>query len=439
MNPILQPKINPTQKVGLINYYLLCAKLVMFKNKQEIQEVMDQTLVKLSLLKLEGDRVRLTNIFNLCVNLGAKLNLPILKLKPKKSGFGVEKWIYDFEQKEILENPQIYDFLINNVDISSVDKCKLDSIFMQSLMADLILINYKKNISYLSSYLEQKFKIANQLNSQYCAMSELENILHRGNVFKNQISRFLALTSIFSYREIFDNLSVKFKSQCYQEFSKMSVLGKKALTAILIKNKNEEAIFNLLNYGLKLNWDIAIEDGRKNIVAFEMLYSLQWVKAILDHPNLDIRLTNSRGENILHLLGASALEDSSIEESLSRKIVALSEQQKSNLFFQTNEEGLTPLMKAVVFQDENLINFITNFNVKPWDKLDGAPMYESAMDFLNNQVLRNTEENTWGSLMDYFKDSFWLGLAKKWNSEFYYLKLQKEISSNKKDKKLIKI
>ncbi len=400
---------------------------------------MEQVLIDIPLLRLEKDKKRLTNVFNLCINFGAKLNLPTLKLKPKKSENGSEKWIYDFEQKEILENPQIYDFLINNVDISDNEKCKLDSIFLQSMMADLILINYKKNISYLSSYLEKKFQHANELNSQYCAMSELENVLYRGNVFKNQISRFLALTSIFSYREIFDNLSVKFKAQCYQEFSKMSILGKKALTAILIRNKNEEAIFNLLNYGLKLNWDIAIEDGRKNIVAFEMLYSLQWVKAVLDHPVLDIRLTNSRGENILHLLGASALEDSSIEESLTRKIVDLSEQQKSNLFFQMNEEGLTPLMKAVVFQDENLINFITDFNVKPWDRLEGAPLYESAMDFLNNQVLKDTEENTWGSLMDYFKDSFWLGLAKKWNSEFYYLKLQKEISRNKKDKKPMKI
>lgn len=430
---------NPAENVGFNNYYLQYIRLYAWGNSELAQQLLDKIIKDIPYIDNPETFKKAKFLFNLCLSKGAKLNLPTLKVKGRRIKKDIENWIYDFDKKEIIEDVKIYDFLISNQKISSDDKCKMDSILLQSMMADLILLNYNKNLNYFSKYVEQKYNSSHALNAQYSALTEVEYILHRGHVFNNQISRFLALSSIFGYREIFDNLSTKFKLICYQEFEKLSVIGKKALTSLLVKNKNEEAIFNLLNYGLKLNWDITVEDGKKNLVAFEMLHSLQWVKAIVEHNSLDIRQTNSRGENILHLIGVCALEDSSIEYSLRRKINEYSHEQKNNLFFQVNEEGLTPLMKAVVFQDEKLIDFISEFNIKPWDELKGAPSSESALDFLNNHILTSTKEGPLGSLIDYFKDSFWMVLAKKWNSEYYYLKLQSELSISGSKKKAAKI
>ncbi len=431
---------NPANIVGFTNYYFKYFSLKLFRNKNLAQRIFEEFTE--NIIKQDGINSKnmssVISMFKICLKNGAKINLP--KLKVKANIFNhLNDDFFNFKNKEIIDNVDVYDFLISSPDVDIKDKCQLDSILLQSMMADLILLSYNKNINYFSKYVEQKATSSNALNAHYSALTEVENILFRGFVFDNQLSRFLVLSSVFNYREIFDNLSMKFKLICYQEFSRLTSVGKKALTALLIKNKNEEAIFNLLNYGLKLHWDIPIEDGKKNLVAFEMLHSLNWVKAIIDHNGLDIRQTNSRGENILHLIGVCALDDPSIEIALRRRINELTVDEKNHLFFQLNEEHLTPLMKAVIFQDEKLIEFIQEFNIKPWDKLEGAPFHESALDFLNNHVLTHTEEGSLGSLMDYFKDSFWMGLAKKWNSEYYYLKLQKELSNNGQRKKSLKI
>lgn len=423
------------------NYYIRYFNLYLSSSDLFAQKILDENLGLLSNVANNSEKQKIANICNLALKKGARLNLPILKVRPKTVNGNKENWIYDFENNQVIESVEVYDFLINSPNVSQEDKCKLDSILIQSMMADLVLLNYNNKSNYLSKYLDQKMKKSIKSRWIYSAMEELENILCRGHVFNNQVSSFLTLSSIFSYREIFDNLGTQFKVNCFQEFSKLNIIGKKALTSMLIKSRNEEAIFNLLSYGLKLNWDIPTEDGKKNLVVFEMLYSLQWVKAFIENQNLDIRLTNSRGENILHLIGSSALSDSSIEESLRRRIVELNPEERSNIFFQLNEENMTPLMKAVVFQDEKIINFISEFNIKPWDELDGAPSYKSPMELLNDYILRFSEKSAWGCLMDYFKDSFWVGLAKKWNSEFYYKKLQKDLieKSPKTNRKAVKI
>jgi len=428
----LKNKPNPT-KVGFSNYYVTLGRIYLPNSSEFTQNTLNFYLKNYNEIMSSKKK----NIINACLKNGAKLELPILKVKPKKTSNHNESWIFDFNNKQIIENVELYDFIINNQNIDTKEKVILDSILLQSFMADLILLNYQKSIKYFSNYLENKSTQSLRLNAQYSPMSEVENILHRGHIFKNQISRFLSLSSLLGYREIFDKLSSKFKLICYQEFSQLSIIGKKALTALLIKSRNEEAIFNLLNYGLKLNWDIQVE-GKKNIVAFEMLYSLHWVKAIVEHKGLDIRLTNAQGENIIHLIGACALEDSSIEDSLRQKINKLNKMEKENLFFQMNNDGLTPLMKAVMFQDEKLISFIREY-MNPWDKASGAPLYESAIEFLDNYLLTSKEEGAWGTLMEIFKNGFWFELSKIWNAEYSFLNLQRELTNTKQNKKTFKI
>lgn len=442
MKFIQSQQLSPRKGAGsyYIHYVNLC-----ISDKNFAQKILDENLKALPLINNEREKKKNISLCNLALNKGAQLKLPTLKVRPKTVNGNKENWIYDFENKEIIENVEIYDFLIKNPRVSDDDKCKMDSILIQSMMADLVLLNYKNNTShnsmhYLAKYLGQKLQSSINTGWGFSALEELERILYRGHVFRNPISSFLTLSSVFGYREIFDNLGMQFKLMCFHEFSKLSIIGKKALTSILIKSKNEEAIFNLLGYGLKLNWDIKTEDGKNNLVAFEMLYSLQWVKAFIDSSHLDIRLTNSRGENILHLIG-TALSDQGIEDSLRRRLNELNQQEREYLFFQLNEENLTPLMKAVVFQDEKVINFISDFNIKPWDEIKDAPAYKSPMELLNECVLNSSEESSWGHLMDYFKESFWIGLAKQWNSQFYYQKLQKDLLSisEKSDRKSVKI
>lgn len=98
-------------------------------------------------------------------------------------------------------------------------------------------------------------------------------------------------------------------------------------------------------------------------------------------------------------------------------------------------------MKSVIFQDEKLIDFIISFGIKPWDIVKGSPLNESAMDFLNNYILsKKTSEGMLSSLIDIFKETFWYGLAKKWNSEYYYLNLKENLKlNNKESPKKIKI
>jgi hypothetical protein len=438
--------INQSRKIypllGTGNYFLNYFNLFFSSSSSFARRVLKKNLKAFPLARSEKEKERIASLCNLSIKKLGGLNLPKLKVDPRKLNKKGD-WLYNFENKDAIENVDAYDFLIKNPSIDAKQKGILDSILIQSMMTDLILSSYytnKKQTTYSSGYLNQKLQKASKEGWCYSPLDELESILNRGHVFNSQLSRFLTLSSIFGYRELFENLDNKFKIICFQEFSKLNIIAKKALTAILLNAKNEEAIFNLLSYGLKLDWEIKTKEGYKNLVIFEMLHSLQWVKVFLENRNLDIRLTNCRGENILHLIGANALAQPSIEEALRRKVNQLNTQEKENFFFQLNEENLTPLMKAVVYQDETMINFMKEYNIKPWDKLEGTLKYKSAMEFLNDYILKLNKEQSWGYLVEYFKDSFWMGLAKQWNSEFYYQELQKElITGSMISKRVIKI
>ena len=439
--------INHNQKLYPLvdsgNYYLKYFNLYFSSSKIFAQRVLEKNLRSFPLAKNEKEKQRIASLCNLAMKKLGGLKLPNLKVDPSKLTKN-GKWVYDFEGKESIESVEAYDFLIKNPSINKKSKCILDSIHIQSMMADLILSSYynnKKQTNYFSKYLEEKSQKSIKEGWSYSPLEELEGILNRGFVFNTQVSRFLTLSSIFGHRELFENLGTKFKMICFQEFSKLNIIAKKALTAILIYARNEEAIFNLLSYGLKLDWEIKTKSGYKNLVIFELLSSTHWIKVFLGNKNIDIRVTNEQGENILHLIGENALSNPSIENALRRRINDLNQQEKDNFFFQLNEENLTPLMKAVVFQDEKMITFMKEFNIKPWDELQGPLKYKSAMEFLNEYILKLNKENSWGNLIDYFKDSFWMGLAKQWNSEFYYQQLQNElvVSEPNINKKVIKI
>ncbi len=181
---------------------------------------------------------------------------------------------------------------------------------------------------------------------------------------------------------------------------------------------------------------------KKNLMLFEMLAFNNWVEFILRNKNIDIRITNKDGENILWNLPSNLLLEEKIENLLRVRINDLSQSEKSYFFQQFNKDGLNPLMNAILFQDETMINFIESFNVKSWDRIDIAPTYKSPVEFLNDYILNVEVSGSLGVLIDTFKMSFWSLLAKKWNTQYCYISLTKEMEQNisvGKEKRKIKI
>ncbi len=391
-------------------------------NKNDIQQQFDSILVS-------EENVDLYLLDELLF-LGAKINLPPIK-------FNINKNFIDetVKKNQIIENNDIFNFLINNDLVDEKDKAHLDCYLLISLINDFIFLSYNKNHQFTSKYIPYE----KRNNPNYDIFIEIKNIIYRGHVFKKQNTRFLTLNVLLAYIEIFDHIPAQIKIKCYKEFKNLSPVAKKAITSILIKSKNEEALFNLLNYDLSLTQEVIVND-KKNLMLFEMLYFNNWVEFILRNKNIDIRITNREGENILWYFPSNLLSEESPENLLRLRINELNQLEKSCFFQQFNNDGLNPLMNAILFQDETMINFIESFNVKAWESVDNAPNYKSPLDFLNNYILNVEATGSLGTLIDSFKISFWSLLAKKWNTQYCYISLTKEMEKNNLvEKKKIKI
>ena len=392
-------------------------------DKEKIQEAFD----KIILSEEDTDFYLLEEL----LFLGAKL-----KLSPIKSNINKNFVNNNIKNSIFLANEKLFNFFIKNEFISEKDKATLDCFLLVSLINDFIFSTYDKNYELTSSYISSEKKN----NPNYDIFFEINNILYRKNIFKRQNTRFVTLFVMFCYYEIFDNLSSKIKMICYKEFKQLSSLSKKALTSLIIKAKNEEVLFNLLNYDLSLKSEVIV-NNRENIFLFEMMSFNNWAEMILRNKNFDIRLSNKKGENILFFFPSHLLQNEQIENLLRLRINELNNLEKSFFFQQFNQDGLNPLMNAILFQDELLIDFIQSFNVKPWDCIEEAPIYKSPLEFLNNYVLNVEATGNLGIILDSFKTSFWSLLSKKWNTEYCYLSLSNQINNgeNKNKNKKIKI
>lgn len=393
-------------------------------NKNHIQEKFDNII-------LSEENIDFYELEELLF-LGAKINLPPIKFNINKN------FIEDtIKNNQIIENNKIFNFLINNELVDEKEKANLDCYLLISLINDFIFLTYNKNHQFKSRFIP----IEKRNNPNYDIFIEIKNIIYRGNVFKKSATRFVTLNVLLSYLEIFDNIPAQIKIKCYKEFKKLSPIAKKSLTSILIKSKNEEALFNLLNYNLSLTQEVIVND-KKNLMLFEMLAFNNWVEFILRNKNIDIRITNKEGENILWNFPSNLLLEENIENILRIRINELNQTEKSYFFQQFNKDGLNPLMNAILFQDETMINFIESFNIKSWDRIENAPIFKSPLDFLNDYVLNVDATGSLGLLLDSFKMSFWSLLAKKWNTQYCYISLTQEMDQkniNSKEKRKTKI
>lgn len=399
------------------------------KKQEDIQLKFNKTLNDIFISSDVSKTNNLIKKVDKYLSIGAVLYVPTAKLNIDKNFSASTQQVLGHD---LTTNINLYESLINSDYIDEKTKSKLDTVLLLSFLNDLIMLNYIKEYEPTSLYLKKK----KLMNENFCAFSELNKIIDRGYIFKTNMARFLGLYITLCHNEIYDNLSSKLKFICYNEYSKLSIVGKRAIAAILVSSKNEEAVFNLINYGLKLNWNICLS-GNDNLLAFEMLSLNKWAIAIIESPHFDILETSKKKENILHNLSASVLEDAKFESSLRRKILSLNQKDKQTFLHQLNNNDLTPLMKAVIFQDEKVIEFIESFDIKPWDEAPGATTFKSALGFLNDYLLKYEGVGSFGAIIDAFKSSFWLDLAKRWNSEYYYQMLQNNIAENKSSKKSV--
>lgn len=324
--------------------------------------------------------------------------------------------------------------IIESNHLNTKDKMYLDYLFLRKLINEIQMQKYVMN-----------FK-GNLLVSNISSLAlEIEKILDRAYIFMNQNTTYHALKNIFSLDNVEEIINNRMIYNCYEKFNELGVMAKKSLTSQLILRKKETVIFNLLSHGLNINWSIKNHEGKENIVAFEVLYSLPMIKMILSSENFNLCITNTRGDNLLHLMGSMPLLDNEIKVSLDKKINLLSKYQKHYLFNQINSAGVTPLEKAICLQEETMINYlklqyeqIEGFNSETL----GLPKeIEKALQFIQNNLLKENPQKAltqagyhpeaiWAWELDDNYINFWHQLSKDWNTKHLHAQLQQDLHIN---------
>jgi hypothetical protein len=261
----------------------------------------------------------------------------------------------------------------------------------------------------------------------------LGDIIARGNIFKNKELAYLSLEILFGILDLNQLINNRNLLICYEQFKNLSIRNKRVLTASLINYKREDCIFNLVSYGLNLNWSIQMESGKETIVGLEVLYSMPLIKMLFASEVFNMCVSNIAGENILHLLGSLPLMDKTIKQLLDNRISKLTIIERNYLFNQVNENGMTPLFKAIYFQDELMIDYILSWGVKVDDIILGLSTdTNSALNFIDNTLLpvARLEKNIDWVKVDDSSYQFWQRLSKEWNSSKLYSSLSKVLNNN---------
>ena len=333
-----------------------------------------------------------------------------------------------------LDNKLLTSMLESN-HLSLKDKMYLDYLFLRKVINEIqmqkYVMNFKGNL--LVSHISSNLAL------------EIERILDRSYVFMNQNTTYHALKNIFSLDNVEEIINNRIIYNCYEKFNELGVVAKKSLTSQLILRKKETVIFNLLSHGLNINWSIKNHEGKENIVAFEVLYSLPMIRMILSSENFNLCITNTRGDNLLHLMGSMPLLDSEIKASLDKKINLLNRYQKHYLFNQINSAGVTPLEKAICLQEEVMINYLK----MQYEQLEGfngeilglPKEIEKGLNFIQNNLLKENPrkalaeagyypEAIWAWDLDENYINFWQQLSKQWNTQHLHGQLQQDLRVN---------
>lgn len=374
----------------------------------------------------------LTTIFENGSNIGDTVNLRndifrsylLHEYQPSQSNI-YHKAIFNL----LIENRSVYKDFIYNESIKSSHK----------LTAETYLLSHHidKVLSHNTAMLH------NNHGSYQDSWEVIEEILVREIVFSEQQSTFHTLYIFFKYsNRLWDELRNKYRHLLCEKFNSLSITARKSLIGLLQKQYNHihtELLFNLLSHGLDLNWNLPDGNAKNNnILAFSLLYNIENMNVILSSESFNITVVNNKHENILHNIGTMGYANKELQQKLTKKIQSLNDLQRYTLLNQQDNEGNTPLMKALQVRDEIMVDYLIDYwKISPLAIIPNASHNkQSALLYLDEYLLKSCSE------VDPFYENkvfYWQQLSKKWNTEKIYHELQITLPQHQVKKRQLKI
>lgn len=382
----------------------------------DIENTEGLTLLEQSLKLYNEGRCEKSNLFDI---------LEVLLPYKKEEIFNINIEFYD-EIKEVNnfkenntfnyynsifpKNRDVVTYLLGNENLTDKEKRTISYICLSDL------INY----SYICNY---KMNDYNQGVIEY-----IESLLDTPYIWKDKYDSFCLLRKIFS-SDLDEIINYKSLIICYNVFASLHYLQQKSIIYSIVKRNKETTLFNLLPYGVDLNWEIEKEFGEKTVLGLEMLSSIPMIKMLLGSNKFDITKSNFEGQNILFLLGNSAVENEDIKDLLIKKIQDLDEITKHNFLYKVDKYGRSAMDKAISNCDEVLIEFLCQLGISPFYYILG--INRNSLEFLEFLLSIKAEGESKAFYQRYYK---------KWSSFKLQEKLEKELSEIGKQKsKCVKV
>lgn len=310
---------------------------------------------------------------------------------------------------------ELYTFIINS-NLNEEDKNLLEYITLKQKVHTIYIENYSGNIR------KSGYEIISR------QISVIESVIQRGYVFFNQSTTYNALSLLLNlpdFTELLNNQSIL---KCYEKFSHLGVIAKKSLTYRLINKNKETIIFNLLNYGIELNWTILTED-EKSILGLKLVCHEDFLEYVINDITFNIKVSNLKGENILHTLQNIFLNNDNIKKKLKDRINMLSDIERDFLLYQYDIENQTPMIKAINQKNYLMVDFLIEIGNSGINDIVGIELpYNSPVNYLETQI--NEEDKS---------EEYLNNILQKWKIEKNYQKMLKTFPKKEKKQKLIKI
>lgn len=342
-----------------------------------------------------------------------------------------ENWLHFLIQKQNQPDHKKYNFyknfykkILQSEKISDKDKSLLE--------LGLLKTKIEKDAYYYFNEKERK----NFSN----IIQDVSNIISNGFIFKNKLTSFRSLLWILSNNVINQNLAPQKIRVCLENFAGLNSLAKKVILKSLINKKQETIILNLFSHGINLDWKIDFNgDGKKEVCSLKIFQDLKLSDYLLSSDGWNVMVKKQNGDNLLHMMCGSSLLDKVTINYLHGKVRTLRSDEQTIFLNEKNNNGLSPILQAILLQDEQMVNFMISYEIEKWN--NSKPEEISALKFLKDCI----EDKNNHLLPEFLTDTeidkkFWINLLGDWESEKLNKQLENQLEM-KKDihSKLVKI
>lgn len=360
-------------------------------------------------------------------------------LKQEKQAF------VDINQDKILQNKKTMDKVFSWIDkslysyllssgINNKTKSLLEYLQLKRQIQEVYLEKWSSNISNVRQKSNEVI-----IKNLYV----IEDIIKRKYIFHNQSSIYNSLVLLFSLPEFNEKLNNCVVADCYQYFNVLNSKAKRFLLGNLIDKNKEVVLTNLLYQNIDINWSIVTEDG-ENILGLSLLAKTDFIQSVISNYNFNLLICNTRGNNLLHVLESLPLNENPVKEKIKQRISQLSEKEKNQLFYQINDNNMTPLIKAIKERNTVMVDLLLDIGVSGIKQRENKhDIYKSALDFVKHELNIISNENT-QTIMNIenpqlLKEQWLYNLYKNFTIEKNYQYMTNKLSLNKTKEKVVKI